>query len=111
MKYFSAYYTCADTCGNTWIDDAKSISYYAAKSIKDVIEKEQIKVSSYTLNKVNKYNNPIVIDSMRTPAGKGYGQWEDNPEFNFEKDLPNIIAVSSGGFGKTHISEIKIDFI
>ena len=48
---------------------------------------------------------------MRTPAGKGYGQWEDNPEFNFEKDLPNIIAVSSGGFGKTHISEIKIDFI
>jgi hypothetical protein len=31
-----------------------------------------------------------------------------NPEFDFEKDLPNIIAVQDRD---SHISEIKIDFL
>ena len=104
MKYFNAYYSCSN---NSWI---KPSNYYAAKSIKDVIQKEQIKVCSYTLNKVNKYGAPIKIEKWRTPAGKGYGQWEENPEFDFEKDLPNIIAVSGDG-GDIHIKEILIDFL
>ena len=63
---------------------------------------------SYTLNKVNEYGAKIIIEKWRTPAGKGYGQWEENPEFDFEKDLPNIIAVRDGD---SYISEIKIDFL
>ena len=104
MKYFNAYYSCSN---NSWI---KPSNYYAAKSIKDVIQKEQIKVCSYTLNKVNKYGEPIIIEKWRTPAGKGYGQWEENPEFDFEKDLTDIVAVSGDG-GDTHIKEIRIDFL
>ena len=104
MKYFNAYYSCSN---NSWI---KPSNYYAAKSIKDVIQKEQIKVCSYTLNKVNKYGAKIKIKKWRTPAGKGCGQWEENPEFDFEKDLTDIVAVSGDG-GDTHIKEIRIDFL
>ena len=111
MKYFVVRYFKADTCGNSWNDDSKCIKYYAAKSIMDVIQKEQINVCSYTLNKTNKYGAPTVIDQFRTPAGKGYGLWENNPEFDFEKDFSNIIAVSGGGFKETHISEININFL
>ena len=104
MKYFNAYYSCSN---NSWI---KPSNYYAAKSIKDVIQKEQIKVCSYTLNKVNKYGAPIIIKKWRTPVGKGCGQWEENPEFDFEKDLTDIVAVSGDG-GDIHIKEILIDFL
>ena len=104
MKYFNVYYSCSN---NSWI---KPSNYYAAKSIKDVIQKEQIKVCSYTLNnKRDKYGKFFKIEKWRTPAGKGYGQWEENPEFNFEKDLPNIIAVR--GDGDAYISEIEIDLL
>ena len=97
MKYFHAYYSCFN-------------NYYAAKSIKDVIQKEQIEVCSYTLNKANKYGAPIIIKKWRTPAGKGCGQWEENPEFDFEKDLTDIVAVSGDG-GDIRIKEILIDFL
>ena len=108
MKYFHAYSTCSD---NSWSNRVKPSNYYAAKSIKDVIQKEQIEVCSYTLNKVNKYGAKIIIKKWRTPAGKGYGQWEENPEFDFEKDLTDIVAVSDGD-GDTHgIKEILIDFL
>jgi len=107
MKYFNASFSSSDT-PRDWINDGHYNNYYAAKSIKDVIQKENIKVCSYTLNKVNKYGAPIKIEKWRTPAGKGYGQWEENPEFDFEKDLPNIIAVQDRD---SHISEIKIDFL
>jgi len=60
------------------------------------------------LNKVNKYGAPIIIKKWRTPAGKGCGQWEENPEFDFEKDLTDIIAVRDGD---SYISEIEIDFL
>jgi hypothetical protein len=108
MKYFNASYSSSDA-SKDWSNDVHLNNYYAAKSIKDVIQKENIKVCSYTLNKVNKYGAPIKIEKWRTPAGKGYGQWEENPEFNFEKDLPNIIAVR--GDGDAYISEIEIDFL
>jgi len=107
MKYFNASYSSSDA-SKDWSNDVHLNNYYAAKSIKDVIQKENIKVRSYTLNKVNKYGAPIKIEKWRTPAGKGYGQWEENPEFDFEKDLPNIIAVRDGD---SYISEIKIDFL
>jgi hypothetical protein len=107
MKYFNASYSSSDA-SKDWSNDVHLNNYYAAKSIKDVIQKEHIKVCSYTLNKVNKYGAPIKIEKWRTPAGKGYGQWEENPEFDFEKDLPNIIAVRDGD---SYISEIKIDFL
>ena len=108
MKYFNASYSSSDA-SKDWSNDVHLNNYYAAKSIKDVIQKENIKVRSYTLNKVNKYGAPIKIEKWRTPAGKGYGQWEENPEFDFEKDLPNIIAVR--GDGDAYISEIEIDFL
>jgi hypothetical protein len=106
MKYFRVYSSCSDT----WRNGAKPNNYYAAKSIKDVIQKMHLKnVSSYTLNnKWNKYGEPKKIEKSRTPDGKGYGQWEENPEFDFEKDLPNIIAVWDGD---THIRQIEIDFL
>ena len=107
MKYFNASYSSSDA-SKDWSNDVHLTNYYAAKSIKDVIQKENIKVCSYTLNKVNKYGAPIKIEKWRTPAGKGYGQWEENPEFDFEKDLPNIIAVRDGD---SYISEIEIDFL
>jgi hypothetical protein len=107
MKYFNASYSSSDA-SKDWSNDVHLNNYYAAKSIKDVIQKENIKVCSYTLNKVNKYGAPIKIEKWRTPAGKGYGQWEENPEFDFEKDLPNIIAVRDGD---SYISEIEIDFL
>lgn len=110
MKYFHAYYSCSDCSDNSWSNRVKPSNYYSAKSIKDVIQKEQIKVISYTLNKVNKYGAKIIIEKWRTPAGKGYGQWEDNPEFDFEKDLTDIVAVSGDG-GDAHIKEIQIDFL
>jgi hypothetical protein len=102
MKYFHASISSSD--GGPYNN------YYAAKSIKDVIQKEQLKVCSYTLNKVNKYGAKIIIKKWRTPVGKGYGQWEDNPEFDFEKDLTDIVAVSGDG-GDTHIRQIEIDFL
>ncbi len=107
MKYFNASYSSSDA-SKDWSNDVHLNNYYAAKSIKDVIQKENIKVCSYTLNKVNKYGAPIKIEKWRTPVGKGYGQWEENPEFDFEKDLPNIIAVRDGD---SYISEIKLDFL
>lgn len=107
MKYFNASYSSSDA-SKDWSNDVHLNNYYAAKSIKDVIQKENIKVRSYTLDKVNKYGAPIKIEKWRTPAGKGYGQWEENPEFDFEKDLPNIIRVQDGD---SHISEINIDFL
>jgi hypothetical protein len=109
MKYFNASFSSSDT-PRDWINDGHYNNYYAAKSIKDVIQKEHIKVCSYTLNnKWDKYGKSIKIEKWRTPAGKGYGQWEENPEFNFEKDLPNIIAVR--GDGDAYVSEIEIDFL
>jgi len=108
MKYFNASYSSSDA-SKDWSNDVHLNNYYAAKSIKDVIQKENIKVCSYTLNnKRDKYGKLIKIEKWRTPAGKGYGQWEENPEFDFEKDLPNIIAVRDGD---SYISEIKIDFL
>ena len=107
MKYFNASYSSSDA-SKDWSNDVHLNNYYAAKSIKDVIQKENIIVCSYSFNKVNKYGAPIKIEKWRTPAGKGYGQWEENPEFDFEKDLPNIIAVRDGD---SYISEIKIDFL
>ena len=62
------------------------------------------------MNKVNNYGEKIIIKKWRTPAGKGYGQWEENPEFDFEKDLTDIVAVSGDG-GDTHIKEIRIDLV
>jgi hypothetical protein len=101
MKYFHASISSSD--GGPYNN------YYAAKSIKDVIQKMHLQsVCSYTLNKVNKYGAKIIIEKSRTPDGKGYGQWEENPEFDFEKDLPNIIAVWDGD---THIRQIEIDFL
>jgi hypothetical protein len=102
MKYFHASISSSD--GGPYNN------YYAAKSIKDVIQKMHLKnVYSYTLNnKWNKYGEPKKIEKSRTPDGKGYGQWEENPEFDFEKDLPNIIAVWDGD---THIRQIEIDFL
>jgi hypothetical protein len=102
MKYFHASISSSD--GGPYNN------YYAAKSIKDVIQKEQLKVCSYTLNKVNKYGAKIIIKKWRTPVGKGYGQWEENPEFDFEKDLTDIVAVSGDG-GDTHIRQIEIDLL
>jgi hypothetical protein len=104
MKYFHASISSSD--GGPYNN------YYAAKSIKDVIQKMHLKnVYSYTLNnKWNKYGEPKKIEKSRTPDGKGYGQWEENPEFDFEKDLTDIVAVSGDG-GDTHIRQIEIDFL
>ena len=62
MKYFHAYHSCSD---NSLSNRVKPSNYYAAKSIKDVIQKEQIKVSSYTLNKVNKSEKAALLSIYR----------------------------------------------
>lgn len=42
--------------------------------------------------------NSTVVACFRTPKGRGYGIWEDNPDFNFNRDIKDIIAFESGGF-------------
>ena len=106
MKYFMVYYTKSDMCGNTWASDAPN-KYYAAKSISDVIKQENIRVVTYQL-RVGKYP---VINKSRTPKGKGFGQWEDNPNFLLEENLEidNIMYVE--GAPGTHIKEIYFRFL
>ena len=108
MKKFYVYYTYADTCGSVWRNNNKPTKYYESESIKDVIHKENIEVSSYTLNTSGV---SVKVDKYRTPVGKGYGHWEINPDFNFEKDLPNISEVTGGAFARTHICEISFEVL
>lgn len=104
MKYFRLHYSRGDTCGNEWTESSDPVKYYSTNSIKDVIDKLKIThISAYTLK------NKQVVDRFRTPKGQGYGIWEENPNFNFERDLPDIVGVEFGGFRATHITEITIE--
>lgn len=51
-----------------------------------------------------------VFDFSRTPAGRGFGIWEDNPGFNWKCDMPKVTAFAfcGGGFGSVYVSPIRV---
>lgn len=91
-----------DTCGNTWVDDEPT--YLEANDVVDAWKKlGKQQVCSYSIGK--KY-----IDFSRTPKGKGFGIWENNPEFNWEHDMNKATSFScvGGGFGHIDVVPIKV---
>jgi len=46
----------------------------------------------------------------RTPEGKGFGIWEPNPKFDFERDIGRVtkFAFSGGRFETTCVEPIKV---
>jgi hypothetical protein len=101
MKLFEIYYTNADTCGNTWDSDNPS-EYVMEKSLKDVWSKlKKPRVATYFIG-----DKSIFI--MRTPKGQGYGIWEPNPEFDWERDMNVATGFETGGFSSMGVEELPI---
>ena len=108
MKTFRVSYECADTCGNTWVDDKDPVKYLQADNISKVWE-------HFKKPRITKYETKggKCVMFIRTPKGKGYGIWEDNPEFDFEKELNanNLVAIETGGFRSMIVSEVATETI
>ena len=97
---FAVQKTEADTCGNEW--NVGEIEHYEAKSLKQMWQKLKKPV-------VSKYVTPEKsISRFRTPKGKGYGQWEKNPDFNWENDIEHAIEFKSCGFSGIYVYPITV---
>jgi hypothetical protein len=110
MKCFKIDYNLSDACGNTWVDKNILSKYYQAKSIKDVwvkLGRPTIAGYWYNRNYWEKYDN--CINRYRTPEGKGYGIWEENPKFKFEEDMDKINGFYCGGFSGMQVREIEVE--
>ena len=108
MKLFVVSYQHGDTCGNTWSEDKDPVLHFQADNISKVWgHLNKPKVTQYT-TKNNKY-----VSFVRTPKGRGYGIWEDNPDFAFDRELAsnNISSFETGGFFSTIVSEIKFEVL
>jgi len=93
-------YTRGDTCGNEWAEGEPE--YLEENSLEEAWKKlKKPAVSGYWIEK--KY-----IFFSRTPNGEGYGIWEDNPEFNFKKDIKIATGFKSGGFVGIKVQSIRI---
>ncbi|MDX1472146.1 MAG: hypothetical protein R3213_11670 [Flavobacteriaceae bacterium] len=89
----------ADTCGNY---SSEGVEYLESNSLVDLWTKiGKPNVCGYEINK--KW-----IRSSRTPEGKGYGIWESNPNFDWERDLYQATAFEVGGFSGYVVREIKL---
>ena len=102
MKTFVITHEHGDTCGNTWVEDKDPIRYLCAFSMRKVWEHlGKPIVTEYGLGSK-------IVNMSRTPKGKGYGIWEKNPNFNWERDLDanHITYFRSGGFYSTIVREI-----
>lgn len=108
MKTFRVSYECADTCGNTWTEDKDPVQYIQAENLAKVWE-------HFNKPRITKYatRDGGWMSFIRTPKGQGYGIWEDNPNFDFEKELnaDNLTAIETGGFHSLIIREVKTQTI
>jgi hypothetical protein len=101
MAVFKVTYTASDTCGNTWATD--HVEYYEAASLAEVWERlDRPRLWSYTLP------DGRCIARHRTPAGKGYGHWEPNPDFDWERDKAAAIHFDDVGFGGLIVEPITV---
>jgi len=108
MKLFVVSYEHGDTCGNTWAESKDPVLYFRAANIKRVWERlGKPRVTQYTMK------NGKEVSFLRTPKGKGYGQWEDNPDFDFQRELTvdNLKTIETGGFFSTIVRELKFETI
>jgi len=100
---FRVDHTNADTCGNEWV--AGETEYIEAATSRDAwIKLGSPSVSRYWLDGGNREG----ISRIRTPNGEGYGQWEDNPEFDFERDIDGVTSFKSGAFVGLNVYKIDV---
>ena len=94
--------TESDTCGNEW--SAGEPEYIESDTLKDAwIKLNNPRISCYWLD-----GEKDGIPRYRTPEGKGYGQWEENPEFDFERDIDNVSSFDCIGFSGIKVRKINI---
>ena len=92
--------TAGDTCGNEWIEGESE--YLEGKSISHAWEKlGKPRVTKYHINGRD-------VDCIRTPKGQGYGIWEDNPNFNWNRDKNKATLFETGGFAGIRVEPIKV---
>ena len=90
---FKVDYIGADTCGNSWIEDPTD--YVEADGIDDVWQRMGCpRVTAY-------YVHDFRVPKSRTPRGQGYGNWEENPDFNWLVDMYRAQAFEA--YGRSHI--------
>lgn len=101
MKLFKIYYTNSDTCGNTW-DSEEPEEYVMEPTLKDVwIKLKKPRVTTYWVKDVETF-------FKRTPKGMGFGIWEKNPFFDWERDIDLATGFSTGGFSSLVVKELPI---
>jgi hypothetical protein len=101
-KYFKINYILSDTCGNVWKDETRETEYFCANNIKELWNKlDNPTVSGFHINGKWVYRS-------QTPKGKGYGIWESNPEFNFDRDA---LAVNCLICDRMEVNEIVIQTV
>ncbi len=79
--------TCAqsDTCGNS--AQVGESMYMGAESLPDAWALlGHPRVVAYV-------RDGEEVRNVRTPPGKGYGHWEDNPDFDWSRDQHNATSV------------------
>ncbi len=85
---FKIDHTAGDTCGNEWIEGESE--YLEAKSLEDAWKK---------------LKKPYV----HTYCIKNYWiYWENNPDFNWEKDMAEATGFKSGAFNGLQVTSIKV---
>ena len=90
---FKVDYNCADMCGNTWTESPPD--YVEADSLDTVWQRMgSPRVTACVVGGIR-------VPKSRTPPGRGYGIWEDNPDFNWEVDMYR--AESFEAYGRNHI--------
>ena len=90
---FKVDYVGADMCGNTWAEGPSD--YVRAADIVDLWWRlSSPRVTSYDVNGVR-------VPKSRTPRGQGYGNWEENPDFNWLVDMYRAQAFEA--YGRSHI--------
>jgi hypothetical protein len=90
---FKVDYIGADMCGNTWAEGPPD--YVEANDIESLWQRMGCpRVTEYVVNDFR-------VPKSRTPRGKGYGIWEENPDFNWLVDMYR--ADSFEAYGRSHI--------
>lgn len=102
MPIYSVEYICSDTSGNSWAGD-EPIQYIDATSIYRVYADvgQNRDICSYRIN-------GKTVERSRTPPGKGYGNWENNPAFNLSESRNATQLSVSIGLGRLVITELPV---
>lgn len=96
---FKVDYICTDMCGNWWTEDPPD--YVAATDIVTLWRQlHRPRVTAYTIDGDR-------VARSRTPAGQGYGTWEDNPDFNWLVDRHDAEAFEALGRHRIRVETIN----